>query len=329
MITWVGNFDGCASFPTVNRGLVSALERLGVPVLRNRHNHGVALTERCFAFEYPPQPVNLRHKFSSCLSIWEFGGGKRAVPASFVRTFREFDQVIVPNQFVYEQYREATTTPVRVVRYLGVDTAHYTLEGPKADWSALFPGETWMHSARKIILMVGGTDLRHGWDVALAILKRLPEDVHLVAKWDKHYPVIQFHDVHDRLHILHANLDDMAPLYRTADMFLMTARGVGFSLPVIEAIACGLPVASTPLPPIRDFATGQVIFGEGGSYKPLGIHHVHGDCLPDWWEPDVDSMHAATVQALTMPKALPPAWWTVCWDWDGIAAEFKLELDLV
>lgn len=328
-LTWVGRFDGPASFPTVNRGLVDALERLGVPLLRNQHNDGQELTPVCCAFEYPPQPVNLRHPFTICLSIWEFVGGARAVPDTFKDVFRSFDLIVVPNDFVLAQYAEATPRPVRAVRYLGVDPTQYTFAGPVADWEALFPGETWMKEARQVVLMVGGTDLRHGWDVALKVLKGLPDDVHIVAKWDKNYPVIQFHDAHPRLHIIHKSFDSLAPFYRSADVFLQTARGVGFSLPTIEALACGTPVASTPLPPIRDFATDRVIFGEGGHYVPLGIHHVHKDCRPYWLEPDADAMLDATLKALRLPKRAPDADWLDRWSWDGVAREFAQELSLV
>jgi glycosyltransferase involved in cell wall biosynthesis len=297
---------------------------------RNRHNVGFSLTETAFVFEYPPMPPNIKHAQNILLAIWEFSGGARAVPDSFKKAFAAYDLVIAPNEFVAEQFRPSTATPVQVVPYLGVDTAHFTPIGEVADWAILFPGEAWVQDAKRIILMVGGTDLRHGWDVALEILKRLPNDVHLVAKWDTHYPVTQFHEAHDRLHILHKDFSDLAPLYRAADMFLLTARGVGFSLPTIEALACGLPVASTPLPPIRDFATDAVFFGEGGGYVPLGRHHVHNDCLPDWWEPDVESMVDAVERALSAEKRTThdPAWVSQ-WSWNGIARRFAEELNLV
>lgn len=325
-LTWVGHFEGTASFPVVNRGLVGALERAGRHVLRNIHNDGPALTPLCIAFQYPPQPVNMRHVRQVGLSIWEFAGGAQAVPETFKAAFTAFDTIIVPNQFVYEQYAASTRTPVKVVRYLGVDIGHFTPTGPRADWSALFPGQSWVQQARQIILMIGGTDLRHGWDIALKVLAQLPEDVHLVAKWDTHYPVIQFHEAHPRLHILHRDLDDLAPLYRAADVFLLSARGVGFSLPTIEALACGTPVAATNLPPLREFATDRLVFASGGRYVPLGIHHVHTDCLPLWWEPDADSLLEAVQRALALPKQPPSAEWCARWSWDGVAADFAREV---
>jgi len=322
-LTWIGHFQGTASFPTINRNLTAALERRGITVLRNRHNINGDLTRLAVCNQYPPQPINVKHAVNACCSIWEFTG-PNAVPETFKKVFKDFDAVIVDNSFVYEQYCQATTTPVQIMRYLGVDPVEFSPAGTRVNWGALFPGDDWPDRARQIILMVGGTDLRHGWDVALAILRRLPEDVHLVAKWDVHYPEIQFNDVHERLHILHADLRSLAPLYRSADCFLMTARGVGFSFPVIEALACGLPVASTPLPPIRGYAPpGRVIFGEGGSYVPLGIHHCHDDCLPYWWEPDVDTMTEAVEQALTLPKQAPGANWLARWSWDGAAEDFE------
>ena len=322
-LTWIGHFQGSASFPIINRNLTDALERRGLTVLRNRHNFNGGLTRLVIANQFPPQAINVRHAVNVCASIWEFTG-PHAVPESFKKVFAGFDAVLVGNQFVYDQYCQATATPVHVIRYLGVDPVEFSPQGSRVNWGALFPGEDWPDNARQIILMVGGTDLRHGWDVALAVLRRLPDDVHLVAKWDVHYPEIHFGDTHERLHILHKDLGTLAPLYRSADMFLMTARGVGFSFPVIEALACGLPVASTPLPPIRDYApVGRVVFGEGGQYVPLGIHHAHDDCLPWWWEPDADGMYEATAQALALPKQAPDADWLARWSWDGVAEDFE------
>jgi glycosyltransferase involved in cell wall biosynthesis len=327
-ITWVGWMTSTASFPVVNRNLTAELGRLGFNVLVNVHNVGTELTPLAVTFQYPPQPINIRHKFNVCMSLWEFSGGARAVPQTFKDVFQGFDLVLCPNQFVFEQYHEATQTPVRVVPYLGVDAGEFAPIGPTADWEALFPGETWMRQARKIVLMVGGSDARHGWDVAEYVIKHLPADVHMVAKLSVHYPRKLSEPQHPRIHKLYTDLTTLAPLYRASDVFLMSARGVGFSLPVIEALSCGLPVASTNLSPIRDFANDHVIIAEAGQYVPMGIHHCHQDCLPLWWEPDKDALLEATRAALELPKRQPGKLWVETWSWKERARALVEELKL-
>lgn len=329
-LTYVGDMRGVASFPTVNRQLVAAMQRAGVSVQPNKHNlgDGPDLTPACVAFEYPPRVVNVRHGLMACMSIWEFGGGARAVPQTFRQVFSTFDRVIVPNEFVKAAYERATDTPVIVARYLGVDPNEFNPGVTPCDWTALFPGEAWPKDADKIVLGVGGTDLRHGWDQALAALDLLPDGVHMVAKWDTHYPRIDFKNIdHPRFHILHADLPSLAPLYRAADAVMLTAHGVGFALPAIEALACGVPLASTDLAPVREYATDYTVFAQGGEWVPAGIHHIHSDCLPDWWNTPVESLAQAITDALALPKRdTIDADWLARWSWDGVLPDLLAAL---
>lgn len=321
MLTWIGWFHSTASFPVINRNMTAALARLGIVPLANVHNIGDELTPICIEFLYPPKPLNIRHSLNICMSLWEFAGGGRAVPTTFKQVFAGFDRVFCPNQFVYEQYREATTTSVTVVPYIGVDAQEFNPYGAAADWAALFPGETWMHEAEKIVLMVGGSDARHGWDIAEYVITHLPDTVHMVAKLSVHYPRKLSEPEHPRIHKLYTDLTTLAPLYLASDVFLMSARGVGFSLPVIEALACGTPVASTNLPPVRDFATDAVCFAESGQYVPMGIHHCHPDCIPYWWEPEREELLEATRRALELPRCAPADEWIQRWSWDARARD--------
>jgi glycosyltransferase involved in cell wall biosynthesis len=50
---------------------------------------------------------------------------------------------------------------------------------------------------------------------------------------------------------------DMAALYRAADVYVSPYRAEGFNLPVLEAMASGLPVICTSGGPTDDFVTDQ------------------------------------------------------------------------
>jgi glycosyltransferase involved in cell wall biosynthesis len=315
MNTWVGPFEGTGAYPTINRQLTAALERQGWPVLRNVHNVGLDITPIAIAHEYPPKPINVSHALNVCLAVWEFTG-KHGVPKTFIETFRHYDLICAPCQWVADQFNAVTQTPVAVIQW-GFDPAEMTPIGERVDWSDPFPGEAWVKDAEKVLLWVGGTDRRHGLDVAINVMDLLPDSYHLVIKQSVHYP--QDNCQHPRAHVLYHDFPSLAPLYRAADLLLHSARGVGFSLIALDALACGLPVAATDLPPLHAYGGDRIIYGRG-IWKPMGIHHVHRDCLPEWLEPDVDALADAVAEALKLPKRAAPNQELIDqWSWDAAA----------
>jgi hypothetical protein len=62
---------------------------------------------------------------------------------------------------------------------------------------------------------------------------------------------------------IHFSLNEVIPtyqlgsLYRSADCFVLTTRGEGWGLPIIEAMACGLPVIATDWSAHCDFMNAE------------------------------------------------------------------------
>lgn len=77
----------------------------------------------------------------------------------------------------------------------------------------------------------------------------------------------------------------LAGLYRGASTVLVTSEAEGFGLPVIEALACGVPVVATDLPVLREAG------GEAASYCPLA---------------DIPTWAAITTRVLIDPHFPPP-----------------------
>lgn len=278
IITFVGRLDSAGdAYPLINNSLVNAWEKLGYIPLRNIHNDGEGVTPLAVAHEYPPRPLNVRHERNICMTAWEFGGAE-GFPRAKVAVVNTFDKLLVPSQWLADVLAPQLDIPVQAIRW-GVDPA-FTPDGERYP----LPDS----DGKTRVLWLGGTDPRHGFDVALKVLSLLPDTYHLVAKQSAHYPPALA--AHPRLTIIREDLSvkQLASLYRACDVLLQSARGVGFSLPVLEAAACGLPVVASDLPPLRDFPF-NVTRVSGGVWTRTK-HHIYKDCDPYWLEPDAEML---------------------------------------
>ena len=96
----------------------------------------------------------------------------------------------------------------------------------------------------RFILNVGTIEQRKNLRLAIEALDYLPEDIHLVAvgrqtKYAEQLPK------GPRVHLL-SGVDDasLAVIYSLAEVFVYPSRYEGFGIPIIEAIAAGLPVVA-------------------------------------------------------------------------------------
>jgi len=121
------------------------------------------------------------------------------------------------------------------------------------------------------LLNVGSTMRRKRLDILLrvvaAVRNELPgvrllrvggalteEQVRLAAELKLQDAIVQLGSV---------NREMLAAAYRRADLLVHTAEAEGFGLPVVEAMACGCPVAASDIPVLRE------VGGEAASYCTL------------------------------------------------------------
>lgn len=285
-LTWQGPFSDSGAYATINRCITRELEQRDWRISRNLHNDEYELSPILVSCVYPPTPVQMRHKLNVCVSNWEFTG-PRGVPASFIQAYNSYDLVVAKSAWTAENYKTCGAQNVKHM-LLGADLTEFHHSQPQ-----LRRMDYGIPNSAVLMVWVGGTDKRHGFDVAVEVLRRLPSNYWLLAKQSPHYPPQEAQ--HERLVIIRDDLPSLAPVYLAGDLLLHTARGVGASMPVFEALACGVPVVSTDLPPVREIAAlhpriGQSMCFTPGDWVPMGQHHLHHDCVPYWLEPDVDAL---------------------------------------
>ena len=133
------------------------------------------------------------------------------------------------------------------------------------------------HLPDRFILNVGTIEQRKNLRLAVDALPFLPSDLHLVAV-GRQTDYAKTLPQSDRLHLLSGVPDDhLAAIYHLAEAFVYSSRYEGFGIPIIEAIAAGLPVVA---------CTGSCL-EEAGGPDSLYVH-------PD----DVGGMAAAITTVL-------------------------------
>ena len=207
-------------------------------------------------------PPDLRPAPAGRLAViqpWEFG----AIPTDWLDPIaRNVDELWVPSDYVRGMYLEAGVDPDRVVTIPnGVDLEVFTPDGPERALPDAGEGTRF--------LFVGGLIGRKGADVLFdawltAFAGR--DDVTLVLKdfgadgiyRDSGREPIRQHVASGALPRI-VLIDDelsteaLASLYRACDVLVHPYRGEGFAMPVLEAMACGLPVIVTDGGPTDEF----------------------------------------------------------------------------
>jgi glycosyltransferase involved in cell wall biosynthesis len=319
-IVWEGSQFVTHSLALINRELALRQISRGHEVsleLYENHEWGAdvelrfrALAER-FDRRLPgPVDVHVRHQWPPRLDApaegrwvviqpWEWG----STPKAWIEPFSaQVDEIWVPSRFVRSCYMRSGIPAERIqVIPNGVDLGVFRPHGEK------LPLRT-----RKTVklLFVGGTIRRKGVDVLLAAYTRAfsaADDVCLVIK-DLGSRTFYKGQTHDRLideakrapgaaeieHLVEP-LDHhlLAALYRSADALVHPYRGEGFGLPILEAMASGLPVVVTGYGPALEFADPDCAYFIQSRELRTGARRV-GDLEtvePIWLaEPDVDDL---------------------------------------
>jgi glycosyltransferase involved in cell wall biosynthesis len=95
----------------------------------------------------------------------------------------------------------------------------------------------------------------------------------------------------------------MGALYRSADCFVLPTRGEGFGMPVLEAMACGLPTIATAWSGPADFLHEGVGFPlEVASLVPAETRCPYYEGF-EWAQPDFEHLRFLMRQVFSSPDA--------------------------
>ncbi|MFL5913404.1 MAG: glycosyltransferase, partial [Gaiellaceae bacterium] len=265
-VRWIGDHKLPTSLSIVNRRSTEQLEaRSDIAVERIERDgtrNGSPIPHAADVEVRHQWPPDLRPASSGRLAViqpWEFG----SVPRDWIERMRaNADEVWVPSELVRRMYVDSGMPDERVhVVPNGVDLERFRPEGPRYDLGLPEEGLR--------LLFVGGVIPRKGPDVLLDAYARAfagRDDVTLVVKdfgassvyrGGDRSAIREWVDSGRLPRLVHIDDDlsdaDMAALYRACDVLVHPYRGEGFGMPVLEAMACGLPVIVTGGGPTDEF----------------------------------------------------------------------------
>ena len=243
------------------------------------------------SFERPPASTYVQ------IQPWEYG----SLPARWVTQMKKsVDEIWCPSNYVRSLYLDAGFDPERVlVVPNGIDPEIFA------------PGPAQLSAPRQLtkkgfaFLFVGGTVERKGIDVLLEAYTTAfsaDDDVALIIKdfgLGGFYRIVstreKIFELRDRpgvAEIVYTEDDltteQLVALYRSCDCFAFPYRGEGFGMPILEAMACGLPVIVTAGGAADDFVDDSTAYRVASRRRSIGKRIYEVTLFDEGWvlEPD-------------------------------------------
>jgi glycosyltransferase involved in cell wall biosynthesis len=311
LVSWVGDFARHHSLAKVNRELASRIAiagRLRVGGVSAEPGSLVRAAGLPFDVVGPlgakdRAGVEVRHSWPPCfdeapwpvvvIQPWEFG----IIPKDWVEQCEGIQEIWTPSSYSKTCFTRGGVAEERVrVVPNGVDL------------EVFHPEKTSGGRGQVRFLYVGGTITRKGFDVALRAYCGAfgpKDDVSLVVKpflsneqykgqnLDAALREAASDPRNPQIVIVDEELDErgLADLYRSCDVLLAPFRGEAFCLPVLEAMACGVPAVVTGAGGVMDFVSSETSW----LVPATEVRTVITEMVPaadafSWFEPDFGAL---------------------------------------
>ncbi|MGD0058527.1 MAG: glycosyltransferase [Verrucomicrobiia bacterium] len=278
-VAWEGTFADNGSLSHVNRELTRALSqqpKLEITRVGKGHrDQAPTRTGVTVRHAWPPNWQRPKSGYWVLIQPWEYG----SLPLDWVSRLSGVAEIWVPSEYVRRVYVDSGVAPGKVhVVPNGIDPERFR---PGVTPLPLATSKTFK------FLFVGGTIHRKGPDLLLKAFTEnftAADDVCLVIKDFGGESVYAGQTLQEQIQAAQARpgapeivyltdelaADAMPGLYAACDCLVHPYRGEGFALPVLEAMACGLPVIVTAGGATDDFATEDRAYPISASRQRIG-----------------------------------------------------------
>ena len=186
------------------------------------------------------------------------------LPASWVRTANKMDEIWTPSHFNLETFRRSGVNKPIHVMPLGIDPAFFNpgikgfrLRGPFTFLSMFEWGE---RKGPDLLLKAFNDEFEANED-AILICKTYNTDARI------NIPIqVRSYGLSEDGGRIVFSVNEVVPshqigsIYRSVDCFVLPTRGEGWGLPIMEAMACGLPVIASMWSGPTDFMSQDIAY---------------------------------------------------------------------
>lgn len=327
-IRWCGPVWGQSGYEQLTRGLVIALDKLGVMVelqSANEWNMERILLDsedadrlvRMEKQKVASDAVQVCHQRpqkeyeNACRKICYTLFETNRCPDAWMESLKKMDQV-----WVFSEFNRKYWAACWIQKQMDADKIHVIPFGIDTDLFSPDAKPAWITNKKGFTFVsVGDFTERKNFEglIEAFITEFTAEDnVCLIIKahyqgfvrcyqddvFDKFKAVVQMFNAKNPPRILFfgdkISALDMPSLYTSADCFVLASRGEGLGIPIIEAMACGLPVIATDWGAQTDYMTEENSLGVRYDIRVIDDLNYISKCLVavnhSWAYPDLNDL---------------------------------------